>query len=73
MWLSWKKRRLVLEFDRAIVKDESRLINCYFKNGQCHGIVRLISANGSYFYVDFEEGQKGRKAIDFYENGNTKF
>jgi hypothetical protein len=40
---------------------------------QCHGNKRLISANGSYSYVDFEEGKKERKTIDFYENGNTKF
>ena len=60
-------------FGRAFANDKSRFIDCYFKNGQCHGNVRLIMEDGTYSYVDFEDGKKEGKEIAFYENGNTKY
>ena len=59
-------------FGRAIAKDKSRFIDCYFKNGQCHGNVRLIDGNGYYTNVNFEDGKKEGKEICFYNNGNTE-
>jgi hypothetical protein len=41
----------------------SRFIDCYFKNGQCHGNIRLIMEDGSYSYVDFEDGKKEGQEI----------
>ena len=35
--------------------------------------MRLISEDGTYCNVDFEDGKKEGKEIIFYENGNTKY
>lgn len=57
-------------FGRAVARDESRFIDCFFLNGECHGRVRLILKNGNYILNDFENGKKEGKEISFYKNGN---
>ena len=35
--------------------------------------MRLISEDGTHYYVDFEDGKKEGKEIGFYENGKTEY
>ena len=60
-------------YGRAIAKDNSMFIDCFFKNGECHGNVRLIESDGKYSYTDFEDGKKQGKEIGFYQNGNLEY
>ena len=48
-------------FGRAITIDNSKFIDCYFRNGECHGEVRFIMDDGTYNIIDFEEGKKHGK------------
>ena len=34
---------------RLISKYESMFIDCYFKKGQCHGLLRSICDDGTFF------------------------
>ncbi len=42
---------------RAIAKDDSRFMECYFRNGQCQGLVRNIWENGESNYINFIDGK----------------